>query len=482
MNYKKIVLGLGVVSALFAIQSCDKIKDFKDLNTNPNATATPITAALLTNVEAGMGGNLVFDAGGINTGAGLYAQYYSETQYTEVSRYGRPNYNYDAYFAGPIQDLQTIIDYNSDPTTAEAAALYGSNKNQIAIARILKAHYVKFLTDAAGDLPYFNTLKGREGVITYPYDKQQDIYKDLLKELKEAVDQFVSTGLPVQGDIIFGGDISKWKKYANSLRLLLALNMQKADAATGKSEFQAALSNSAGVISSNADNVTINYIGGNFPQVFYNYYVLIQRLDFGVSKTMTDQLAAYSDPRATVFGSSTKGFPYGLTRDNAVAFAGANSDWARILAEPLRQGNSPLTIIGAANIWLARAEAAQLGWTSEVVATDFANGIQASFDQWGLGSAATYIAARGVPDMQKIATQEWIAWFPNGLEGWNVWRRTGFPVLTPAPGTTTGIPRRAPYGTNDYSYNATNVATAAASYTVNGVTDSQWARIWWDKQ
>jgi len=477
--YKKIIWGAGIVS-LVTVTSCDKVKDFKDLNTNQNQTTTPIPSALLTNVESNMGANLGFDAGGINTGAGLYAQYYSETQYTEVSRYNKPNYNYDAYYAGPIEDLQNIINYNSDAATADAAAVFGSNNNQIAIARILKAHYIKFLTDAVGDLPYFDALKGNSGVISAKYDAQQAIYTDLLKELKEAVEQF-DNGTTVQGDVIFNGDVSKWKKYANSLRLLIALNMQKVDAGTGKTEFLDALNNSGGVIADNSDNVTISFPGGTFPHPIYNYYVLTQRLDFAVSETMMDQLSSTSDPRINVFGNSAKGFPYGLTRDDAVAFAGANSDWARIMADSYAQTNSSWTFISAANIDLARAEAAQLGWTSESAATLFAQGIQASFDQWGLGSAATYIAALGAPDAQKIAVQEWLAFFPNGLEGWDVYRRTGFPVLTPAPGTTNGIPRRATYGTNDYSYNASNVTSAAANYTVNGQPDSQWGRIWWDK-
>ncbi|HEV8506089.1 MAG TPA: SusD/RagB family nutrient-binding outer membrane lipoprotein [Chitinophagaceae bacterium] len=479
MMYKNILWGAGIVS-LFAVASCDKIKDFKDTNQNQNQTTTPIPSALLTNVESNMGANLGFDAGGINTGSGLYAQYFSETQYTEVSRYNKPNYNYDAYYAGPIEDLQNIIDYNSDPATAGAAAAFGSNNNQIAIARILKAHFVKFLTDAVGDLPYFDALKGKTGVISAKYDAQQAIYADLLKELKEAVEQF-DNGLTVQGDIIFGGDVSKWKKYANSLRLLIALNMRKADAGTGQSEFLDALNNSAGVISDNSDNVTINYPGGVFPHPIYNYYVLTQRLDFAVSETMTDKLSSTNDPRINVYGNSTKGFPYGLTRDDAVAFAGANSDWARIMADTFAQTNSSWTLISAANIDLARAEAAQIGWTSEDVPTLFKNGIQASFDQWGLGSADSYVAAQGTPDATKIATQEWLAFFPNGLEGWDVYRRTGVPALTPAPGTSNGVPRRATYGTNDYSYNASNVTAAAANYTVNGQPDSQWGRIWWDK-
>ena len=356
---------------------------------------------------------------------------------------------------------------------------FGSNNDQIAIARILKAHYVKFLTDAVGDLPYFDALKGNSGVISAKYDAQQAIYTDLIKELKEAVEQF-DNGAAVQGDVIFGGDVSKWKKYANSLRMLIALNMQKADAATGKTEFLDALNNSGGFIQNNSDNVAISFPGGNYPHPIYNYYVLTQRLDFAVSETMTDQLSSTNDPRINAFGTTSKGFPYGLTRDDAVAFAGANADWARILSASYSQTNSTWTLISAANIDLARAEAAQLGWTSEDVTTLFHSGIQANFDQWGLGDASTYYSGM-TADAEQIAIQEWLAFYPNGLEGWDVYRRTGFPTLTAAPGTTNGIPRRATYGTNDYSYNASNVTAAAANYTVNGQPDSQWGRIWWDK-
>jgi len=485
MKYIKIkyLVLLGV--SFVALASCDKVKDFGNTNNNPNQTTSPIPSALLTNVISRMGGDLVYDAGGVNTGAGLYAQLFSETQYTEVSRYNKPTYNYDnPYYAGPLEDLQNIINYNSDPSTASIAAQYGSNKNQIAIARILKAHYFKMLTDAVGDIPYSAALKG---VGTVAYDKQQDIYKDLFKELKEAVDQF-DDGTPAKGDILFGGDNAKWKKYANSLRLLLALNLQKVDAATGKAEFNAALTHSAGVISSNADNVTVQYPGGNYPNPFYNYYNITQRKDYAVSKTMTDRLSSTSDPRLAAYAVNSTGFPYGLTRDNAVAFANANPAWSYVLAAAYRQDATPVVVIGAANILLARAEAAQLGWTSENVATLYANGIMASLQQWGVYSAATFatymanasVALTPGTEMQKIATQEWLAWYPNGLEAWDVYRRTGYPTLTPAPGLT-AIPRRMPYGTNDYSLNPANAQEAANRYTVNGVSDSQYGRVWWDK-
>ena len=485
MNYKYIkylvLLWLGVA----VLPSCDKVKDFGSTNLNPNNTTSPIPSALLTNVLSRLGNDLVYDAGGVNTGSGLYAQLFSETQYTEVSRYNKPTYNYDnPYYSGPLEDLQNIINYNTDPSTAPIAAQYGSNKNQIAIARILKAAYYKLLTDAVGDIPYFGALKGKG---TVPYDKQSDIYPDLIKELKEAVDQFDS-GLPATGDILFGGDNSKWRKYANSLRLLLALNLEKVDPAKGKTEFNAALTHSAGIIADNPDNVTLAYPGGNYPNVFYNYYNVTQRKDYAVSKTVTDRLSSTSDPRLAAYAQNSTGFPYGLTRDNAVAFANANPNWSFILNNSYRTDATPLVILGAANITLARAEAAQLGWTGENVATLYATGIMQSFQQWGVYNAATYanymasasVALTPGTEMQKIATQEWLAWYPNGLEAFNVYRRTGFPALVPAPGLAS-IPRRMPYGVNDYSYNPANVADAANRYVVNGVSDSQYARVWWDK-
>ena len=203
---------------------------------------------------------------------------------------------------------------------------------------------------------------------------------------------------------------------------------------------------------------------------------------------MTDRLSSTSDPRLAAYAANTTGFPYGLTRDNAVAFANANPNWSFVLAASYRKESTPLVVIGAANIDLARAEGAQLGWTAENVATLYATGIQHSFEQWGVYDATAYatymsnaaVALTAGTEMQKIATQEWLAWFPNGLEAWNVSRRTGYPALTPAPGLA-NIPRRMPYGTNDYSLNPANAQDAASRYTVGGASDSQYGRIWWDK-
>ena len=483
MNLRKIILGALTTASLLAYQSCNKIENFGTLNVNPNGAAEPNMPALLTQVLSGIGSNLVWDQGGISTVAGLYAQFFSETQYTEASRYAKPTFNFDGYYTGALYDLQNIINYNSDAGTAEKASESGSNANQIAIARILKAYYFFFLTSNYGDIPYTTALKGGGN---NAYDPQQSILVALIKELKEAADQF-DNGLTVKGDVMFDGNTDLWKKFANSARLLIALQMAKKDPGTGKTEFLAALSHPAGVITSNAENTMITYPGGVFNHPGYQYYKITQRDDYAVAKTLTDQLNSTNDPRINAYGSSNVGFPYGLTRDNAVAFANANTNFARVLNPAYRTADGSVVIIGAAHIYLARAEAAQRGWTTDNVATMYSTGIQMSWEQWNQYNAvsfATYMALPSVAltpgtEMQKIATQEWIAWFPNGWQAYNVWRRTGFPLLTPAPGSTV-IPRRFPYGPNEYNLNPANVQAAAALYTSGGVNDSQFAPVWFD--
>src|SRR5687768_541839 len=235
MNYRKIIFGASIAISMLVVQSCTKFEDFGNTNNNPNATTEPITSALLTNALAGIG-NTVW-GNGITISGGLYAQYFSETQYTEASRYSKPVFNADGFYAGAMYDLQNIINYNSDPATAPKAAVNGSNANQIAVARILKAYYFWILTDTYGDIPYFGALKGEGNLV---YDEQSEIYPDLFKELKAAADQFDGGAGPA-GDILYGGNITKWKKFANSMRVLMALRISKVNATLGKAEFLAAL-------------------------------------------------------------------------------------------------------------------------------------------------------------------------------------------------------------------------------------------------
>jgi hypothetical protein len=484
--YKILTLALAVV----LIIGCSKLEDFGDTNLNPAATTTPNTAALLTQSLSTVGG-----FGAINTPA-LYCQFFSETQYTETSCYSTQMVSSAGNYSGILFDLQNIITTNEDPATKDAAALNGANDNQIAIARILKAYLYWNMTDRWGDIPYSEALKGNPNVA---YDTQESIYKDLIKELKESVAQF-TTGAAIKGDIIFGGDLAKWKKTANSMRLLMALRLSKVytgSADYAATEFKAALAETSGVIVANADNFQVNYPGGSFKSPTWSRYD--GRKDFGESLTMTTMLTSTlnNDPRQGVYGAtdigaaSTNGVPYGWERNAATTWTNANANWTYVFHPDFRKETSPIFLITAAAVNLARAEAADKGWTTENMVDMYKAGIKASFNQWGLadptaaylssGSVALGAAAGTGANLQNIAIQQWVAYYPDGCQGWANWRRTGYPALLPARDATNTpkvIPRRYMYATSDYALTKEGVEAAAARLTGG---DKQDSKIWWDK-
>jgi hypothetical protein len=468
-----------------AVGCTKKIDEFGDINVNPNIVAQPNTRGLLTNVLSGMGAETW------EVNPGLYAQLYSETQYTEVSRYSRNQPDYGGYYSGPLYDLVNIIKLNTDPETATKALENGSNANQIATARILKAWWFLRVTDQWGDIPYFQALKSNGQI---PYDKQQDIYTDLFKELKEAIGQF-DGGATVKGDILLDGNITKWKKFANSLRMIMAIRLSSVDATKGKAEFIDAMGASGGYLTNNADDIQLVYPGGNYSSVFYTYYNITLRSDYAISKTITDLMNPTGDRRINAWGSSTKGFAYGLERNDAIAFASANPDWARIMNPAIRTETQPMPILTSSQITLARAEAAQRGWTAENAANLYRTGIELNWRLWNVydGTAfnaymlTTPVALTAGTELTKIITQRWLAAFPDGLEAWNIVRSTGLPALTPAPGaiapagTTKIIPIRMGISQSHFDLNTTYTNAVADLYKVGGEKDSQYGKMWWVK-
>jgi hypothetical protein len=485
---KKSIYKIGTLALAIVLttMSCSKLEDFGSTNVNPAATNKPITSALLTNVLTGIG-----DYGAHRVSA-LYCQFFSETQYPDVSNYAAQLLSPMGTYSGSLYDLQNIIITNTDEETKAVAALNGANANQIAIARILKAYIFWTITDRWGDVPYSQALKGDPNVA---FDSQESIYKDLLKELTEAVAQF-TTGAPIKGDIVYGGDTSKWKKLANSLRMLMSLrlsNQYPGASDYAATQFKAALNDAAGSIENNADNFTLAYVGGAFKNPLYNMYD--GRKDYGESETMTTLLSSLGgDARQAVFGATsagaatTKGVPYGRKREFIDPWTGSNPDYAYVLAPDYRKENSPIFVVKAASVLLARAEAADKGWTTESTATLYTAGINASFAMWGLATpSAAYMANANVAlgaagtNLKQIATQQYIAYYPDGIQGWANWRRTGYPALTPAPDATNNpkvIPRRFMYGTADYTLDKAGVEAAVAKLPGGDKMDS---KVWWDK-
>ncbi|MFZ1784625.1 MAG: SusD/RagB family nutrient-binding outer membrane lipoprotein [Ferruginibacter sp.] len=513
---KNIKINLKTLVALIAsaslITGCAKISDFGDTNLNPDAVTLPVPSALLTSAESSLPG---FSS---STVTFLYCQYGAETQYTDASLYSLPQFESTGTYVGPLMDLQVIL--NTPLATV----------HEKAVAKILKSYYIMRVTDRWGDVPYSEALQGA-GNLAPKYDMQEDIYKAMFTDLADAITELGTVSAPLKGDIVYGGDVAKWKKAANSIRLIAALRLSKKTGATladAKAAFEAAATDPNGIIASNADNFSLTHPGGPQGSVFQNpwYRLYFTRDDYAISKTMTDCLNGLGDNRISAFcgpllvtippTTTTIGFPYGLTRDLAISFTNSiGNNQARVLHPTKRAESGPtsnIVMIGAAQSLLAWAEGLQLGWASNGTAkAAYDAGVAASFGQWGLTMPATYlttgpanftsgsgVAAIGqnaapwdaIPAAQNASTstpvkriqlQRWLASYPDGDEGWAEWRRTGVPDLRPSRFATNSggqIPRRYVYGVNEAATNPAQLAIAVGRLTGG---DTQDAKIWWDQ-
>lgn len=439
---------------------------------------------------------------------GYYVQWIMQSQYPEDANYQATNFDWNGYYVGPLQDLQTIINLNTGETAGDArVTANGSNKNQLAVARILKAWYFSIVTDRWGDVPYTEALKLN---FNPKYDKQQDIYTDLFKELREASAQF-DGGAAVKGDILFNGDAAKWKIFANSLRMVLALRLSKANPTQGRTEFVAAYGDAAGFVNDNSKNLSYTYLNNsNFRSPWNSDFET--RDDWGVSDVFINWLVNTNDKRLTAYAQPNasgqyRGIPYGYNRDQLITWTGSN-DYSRmgtkIIGYTLTSAGrslisyapSPGNIFTAAQMWLSVAEANALGWVGSAadVATSYAAAVKASWDQWGVtytptelaaylaGAQTTVIGLTGEPLMRVLGQQKWTTVYPNGWEGWSEWRRTNYPVLTPSAAALNDskrIPIRNAYPLNEPILNGVNYRAQTA--TMPGGVDTHDVPVWWDK-
>ncbi len=476
MKIKHLIYACG----LLGLSACG---EFDDLNVDPNNPVSVQTGTLITSAERS-----ISDAIGSSLGA-LYAQHISDIIYTEGGRYQSILADFSGWYSGPLQNLQTVIDLNSDPATSTAAAASGSNANQIAAARILKAYFFHFLTDRWGALPYSEALKARGGIYAPKYDSQEAIYTDLLKELREAVAQ-IDGGAGVKGDIIFDGDMDSWKRFANTIRMNLAIRMADVNNGKAQTEFNDAIA--AGVIES---NVFYPYLGeANNENPWFSSFRT--RTDFAISENLANYMKGVNDPRLAKFADPTLnsvaagnpvivGMPYGVTNPISLPpdVSYPNSSYVKCQ-------DCPLPIYTLAQVNFAKAEAAARGWIGTNAEDHFKAAIQASWDQWGVDyTAADLDAYYNQPEVKwntaswktSLANQKWIGLFIQGYEMWAEWRRLDAPQLVvPAEplNPSAGIPLRNIYPTSEASLNGVNYAAAVSQFL--GGNDSDGVKLWWD--
>jgi hypothetical protein len=486
---KKIFIYFAIILVGATFSRCG---EFEDINTDPDAPSQPDTRFLF--VGAVRESLPTFYINSTWNGWTLYyPQYISERNNVQYTTFMNLNFSLGGYYTNVIRPLDEIIALNTDEATKDNPSVLAfsiSNDNQIAAARTLKAYTYMHLTDIVGALPYSEANQGGEGNFYPVYDSQESIYTSLNQELEDAYAQFdEDEPLDETYEILYNGDIDKWKKFNASVRLQLAIKLFKVNPAKGKTDFAKAYNQ--GFIRDNDDILEYKYLSENANcNPLYSNNIIDGRWDYWPSATIIDAFKEYDDPRLEVFFTESdstgyNGIPFAIERDAAVKID------ASYFAPEFYAQNAPAVLITPSITLLAAAEAAEYGWISDNAANLYAEAVTAALEQRGIDDAdiASYLANPKVAykiggsqteRLAQIATQKWFAsLLQDGMEAWADYRRFGVPDLQLGPIVTNvdAIPRRRIYDSNDYIANRANYDAAIAAQGADLVT----TRLWWDK-
>ncbi len=528
--YKKTLLA---ILSTITISGCTG--DFENMNEDPNGINDISPNLLLPDMQY-KGFHIIY--GDYQRAALLYSFLYCQYLANTSSSFTSGNYVFNSswaerglwnpYYQDVVRHLREIEQIL--PEHPEYNDMYQIMRINVAVSTIR-------MTDTFGDIPHFEAGKG-ESIV--PYDSQKDIYYDVFKTLSSAVDELKqkkSNQLKYEDeDLIFQGDVDKWIKFANSLRLRAAMRLSFIDPDKAKTEGELALKEN--LMESNEDNAGVT---PPQPNTWANPLLRSFVADESrVSKTFVDILQGYGaveDPRTTLILSQTqawikgeegsvqyRGVPNGLSiadlslpeydnsHNSAIWGYMWGYDWnsaakgSNVAKPALDQNFTPLGLMNYSEVCFLKAEAALRKWEGAGDAkVNYENGIKASFEEmramapensYNTSNDNTYITTGQVAwndtddfetNLEKIITQKWIGIYPNSEEAWAEFRRTGYPKLNPVkqsleptinPANGEFI-KKLRYVDGELS---NNKEYATAPSLNGGKGDGLSVRVWWDTE
>lgn len=528
-RYELLPAAAALVALVVSASACDQ--GLSGLNENPNAPTDVGAEYLLPQALQSTVEYANYNTWFTLEFTGIFAQHWAKIQYTDEDRYElRPNVIdgfWNNFYSGPLKDWQLIIE------KGQATGL----ANHEAIGRIAKVYTFHLITDIWGDIPHSEALRADDpqSPITAPaYDSQASIYTAMLAELATAVG-LLDAGARSFGaeDLIYGGDVAKWERFANSLRLRLAMRISDVSPAVARPIVEALASQP--LITSNADNFTLVYLTASPNQnpLHENAATALggsgSRDDHAVSNSLVNLLGALNDPRIEVYAEPAQldsltadfawcggaGEPPCHVLYNGQVFRGMRngvlsenvptpfSYWSRLGSHFRARPETPQPLLTAAEVNFLLAEAAEKGWSVGGTAQAYYEaGVRAAFALWDgadgvdLGTAVqdAYLLQPGVAygstpvdgagnNFELIAEQKWLALYTISPEAYAEYRRTGYPdELLPSMNATiiSTIPGRIPYADIEQSLNAANLAAAISAQSSMGVDGTYDGRVWWD--
>ncbi|MBO3273073.1 SusD/RagB family nutrient-binding outer membrane lipoprotein [Hymenobacter defluvii] len=476
---KQLLLGLGL-SMLLATSCVDSLDDY---NVDPKSPTTAPGTTFVSNAER----NLVRTINSANINANpfrYYVQYWAATDYPQESRYQINTRSINTNYWNPLY-RDVLLDLKEAKRNIETDVTISDDvkANQLASAEVLEIFTWATLVETFGNVPYTQALD-----ISNPqpaYDDQKAIYDDLIKRLDAAIAQFKpnATGLG-SADLLNNGDTGLWIKFANSLKLRMALTIADVNDAQAKTM---AASVSGKVLASNADNVDLAFLS-TFPNTNPLFEDLVRsgRNDFVGTSFFINKLKDLQDPRLSQYfnpviegGTTYTGGEYGVTN--------AYTDFSTP-GNKLKEPTLPGVVMSYAQVEFMLAEAVARGYSvGGTVEEHYNAAVKASILEWGGTDAAAntylsqpsvaYATAPGATYKEKIGVQKWIALYNQPTEAYKEWRRLDSPKLTKPSTAVSDIPLRYTYPIAEQSVNGANYSAAAAAIGGDQVTTA----LFWDK-
>lgn len=481
MNFRIAVI---CGTLLLAIGGCQKTD-----NINPNVPATVNPGVVLPQILYNVSNILTLSAFEINNELMQYTC--MNNTFTEVQRFklqpSNSNQLWNLY--NRLRDLNDIDRMVENGT---------GHPNYRAMSGILRVFVLSVITDAFGDVPYTEAgAASARNIFTPRYDTQETIYAGLIAELQQYTQDIDVNGtLDFGGDLVYQGDMLKWKKFGNSLLLRLLMRTSEQQPQQASALIAQLLADPAQypVMESNADNFIYRY-QGSFPDVFPLAPNFVRDFDFkykSVSAFVVDSLTKFGDTRLHQFARPTNasadsdnpvyvGLPNALPVTESANYNGGYNHQS-YLGTRFQSDREPAIWMTAPEVFFLKAEAAIRNFYPGDAQQAYHDGIQHSFEYWGAPFSADYLTHPSVAydgGLPKVYLQKYFSLFFTGIEAWSDYRRTGYPHLVPGPTNVNDgkIPSRLPYPLSEQSLNQNNYHEA--SQRIGG--DDMNSRMWWQK-
>lgn len=489
---KKLLIPIIAVVSFF-FTGC--VNDDENFNDDTSKAYAATSEALLSNAQKELTDQLTTPSVNLNVFR-YFSQYWAATLYRTESRYNLtsrriPDNHWRILYTRVLGNLKTakeVVDAEAKPENIDQATWAKIQQNKSAILEILNIYTYQVLVDSFGDVPYSEALQPVD-IVLPKYDDDQAIYTDLLTRLNVALSELDDSAASFsKGDLLYNGNVSKWKMFANSLKLKLGINLSDVNSSLAQSSIESAFT--AGVITTNNNNALVQYnsFSPNYNQIF-GELVASNRNDFVPTSIFVGELNTLNDPRRPIYftpmaDGSYVGGSYGYT--NTQPYETSYSH----VGNEIKKADAKGVLFDAAEVNFYLAEAAARGYSVGGSAdTYYTAAVTASLNYWNVaaGDITTYLGQASVAYAtapgtwkEKIGKQSWIAFYNRGLESWNSFRRLDAPGLTaPAsafPVAEGKIPVRLTYPVNEQTVNGASYQAASAA--IGG--DKLTTKVFWD--